>query len=273
MNEIQDKKLFGYIYLTTNLIDNKKYIGKRTCSADERSKKWRQGLYLGSGVILKKALKRYGRKNFSRVILCNCYSLIELNQKEQFFIEQYHALNNPEFYNIAKGGDGGSVLDLLPPEKARAAWDKAAKSRIGRVVSEETRQKERESHKNQKPTAKCLAAVSMYARNHRASPETRKKISEAGKGRKCPEWLKQKLRSERKGVTVISPKQREQISQTLSKTLTGHICVYKGDVEKHIYKDQLDGYLKDGWLLGVTERHKQACSQARQRCFQRKSGL
>ena len=50
-----------YVYETTNLINNKKYIGKRACSCDIEKDK-----YLGSGYGLKNAIKKYGRKNFSK---------------------------------------------------------------------------------------------------------------------------------------------------------------------------------------------------------------
>ena len=50
--------MYGYIYETTNLINNKKYIGKRT------SKKFLPN-YLGSGVLITKAIEKYGKENFT----------------------------------------------------------------------------------------------------------------------------------------------------------------------------------------------------------------
>ncbi len=48
--------MYGYIYLTTNLINKKKYVGQHKSSKfDER--------YKGSGKLIKKAFKKYGKEN------------------------------------------------------------------------------------------------------------------------------------------------------------------------------------------------------------------
>lgn len=91
------------IYLTTNLITGRKYIGKD--SQDKSS-------YIGSGKILKQAIKKYGKNNFKKEILCRCSSLRELSEVEQYFIAYFNAVNNPSFYNITKGGTGGKTHEL-----------------------------------------------------------------------------------------------------------------------------------------------------------------
>ena len=48
--------MFGIIYITTNLINNKKYIGKHKCDSIEFDG------YLGSGKILKNAIKKNGKE-------------------------------------------------------------------------------------------------------------------------------------------------------------------------------------------------------------------
>lgn len=45
--------MYGYIYETTNLINGKKYIGKRV-------KPKFDGNYKGSGKVLKHAIEKYG---------------------------------------------------------------------------------------------------------------------------------------------------------------------------------------------------------------------
>lgn len=89
--------MFGYIYKTTNLINQKTYIGKKKGSFDKN--------YFGSGIILKQAIEKYGAENFSVELVCECNSLDDLNNSEITMIEEF----KPS-YNIAKGGDGGDTL-------------------------------------------------------------------------------------------------------------------------------------------------------------------
>lgn len=55
-------KIYNFVYLTTNLINNKKYVGEH--STNNLSSK-----YLGSGYYLTNSILHHGRKNFKRKIL------------------------------------------------------------------------------------------------------------------------------------------------------------------------------------------------------------
>jgi group I intron endonuclease len=83
-----------YIYLTTNLINGKKYIGSRDKTLTKG-----HGVYLGSGVNLKLAIKKYGRQNFKKEILEEC-SKEERYNLENYYINKYNAIKNPNFYNL-----------------------------------------------------------------------------------------------------------------------------------------------------------------------------
>jgi hypothetical protein len=55
-------KKYNYVYITTNLINGKQYVGEHsTDNIEDR--------YLGSGFQLRMAIKKYGRKNFNKLIL------------------------------------------------------------------------------------------------------------------------------------------------------------------------------------------------------------
>jgi group I intron endonuclease len=97
------REKYGFIYITTNNINNKKYIGQ---------KKYIQGWeeYLGSGIALNNAIKKYGKENFSKKIIDESYTSEELNQKEIFWINFYDAVKSKDYYNIAYGGDGGNTI-------------------------------------------------------------------------------------------------------------------------------------------------------------------
>jgi group I intron endonuclease len=84
------------IYKTTNLLNGKFYVGK-----DEKNNPY----YLGSGKILKLAIKKYGIENFKKEIIETCKTIDELNEREKFWI---NVLSATTFgYNIAEGGTGG----------------------------------------------------------------------------------------------------------------------------------------------------------------------
>lgn len=88
-----------YIYITTNLINGKKYIGKSTRnSAESRN-------YYGGGDILKAAIKKYGFKNFKKeIIVEGNFNKVLLNELETQYIHLHAAHISKKFYNVSRGG-------------------------------------------------------------------------------------------------------------------------------------------------------------------------
>lgn len=105
--------MFGYIYIVENSINNKKYVGKKTGDFDNN--------YYGSGVIVRQAIKKYGKDKFSVKILEWCDSQKMLNLRERHFIEKLKPI-----YNIAAGGDGGHVLRYADKEYVKDIYDRQA---------------------------------------------------------------------------------------------------------------------------------------------------
>ena len=109
------------IYMTTNLINGKKYVGR--CSKDER---WEDG-YLGSGVFLKQAIKKYGRDNFKREILQELSpesSLREAIEAEKSWLARLNCKNSPEFYNMSNDTGGMGAGDNHSAETKKKISDK-----------------------------------------------------------------------------------------------------------------------------------------------------
>lgn len=109
------------IYLTTNLVNGKQYIGK-----DRNNNPY----YLGGGVLLKEDIKVFGKSNFKKETLEVCSSIEELKQKEVYWLEHFNAAGNNNFYNLTNksgGSDNG-------PTKTKAYLDRGksiSKSRTG----------------------------------------------------------------------------------------------------------------------------------------------
>lgn len=109
-----------YIYLTTNKINNKKYIGQHKGSPTDS--------YFGSGTTILKSIAKYGKENFTKEILCFCETREEADQKEKEYIQLYNAVESEEFYNNAEGGMGGDGWRACHrwaeqhPEEASKFW-------------------------------------------------------------------------------------------------------------------------------------------------------
>jgi len=101
--------MVGIIYKTTNLINQKIYIGSDTKNNGNGNPN-----YLGSGILLKKAIKKYGIKNFSKEIIFFCESMEELKNKESETIKFYNSNNRAIGYNISDGYWGGDTLTNHP---------------------------------------------------------------------------------------------------------------------------------------------------------------
>lgn len=71
--------MYGFIYITTNHVNGKKYIGQK--NYDKRGN-WKK--YLGSGVILAKAIQKYGKENFSKEVVEECESKEQLDEREKY---------------------------------------------------------------------------------------------------------------------------------------------------------------------------------------------
>lgn len=62
--------------------------------------------YLGSGLHLKRQIKKYGKDKFNKIILEYCNSIEQLNQREQSYVNA-DLLKDPLCLNIKLGGEGG----------------------------------------------------------------------------------------------------------------------------------------------------------------------
>ena len=100
------EKHYGFIYLTTDLKYNKKYIGQHKI----RNQKTLDPTYFGSGIVIGRIIEKGEIYRLKRDILCFCESKEELNEKEKYYIKKFDAIKNKDYYNCAEGGDGGNTF-------------------------------------------------------------------------------------------------------------------------------------------------------------------
>lgn len=187
-------KPIGWIYLTTNLVNGKIYIGQHVISSDKRA----NATYIGSGELFKRALNKYGKENFKRKILRVCYTQKELNTWEYVYIKKYKSQDKNIGYNIA---DGDILSSKFNPAKLPEVRKKISESRKGRFAgknnpmygykfSEEQRERMSEVQKGDKSWMFGKRGKLCHNFGRKLSNETRKKISEKLSGENNPNYGK-----------------------------------------------------------------------------------
>ena len=107
---IEVKDPYGFIYITTNLVNGKRYLGQKCFD-----RKWKN--YLGSGVAFRQALNKYGKENFRRSIVDIAYSAEELNKKEYKYSLFFDVVESNDWYNLVYGG--GTTAGMITSEETR----------------------------------------------------------------------------------------------------------------------------------------------------------
>ena len=102
----------GFIYKITNLVNDKKYIGKTTLTIEARWKKHCYEVYRNKyQYTLYKAIRKYGIENFS-IEQIEEVEDIQLNEREKYWIQYFNTYSgNGKGYNDTYGGEGNSKID------------------------------------------------------------------------------------------------------------------------------------------------------------------
>lgn len=84
------------IYKVTNTINNKYYIGRHSTNNVDDG-------YMGSGIWIKNAIRKYGRENFIKEILDEANSSAELWELEKHYVNE-NVVKDENSYNMSVGG-------------------------------------------------------------------------------------------------------------------------------------------------------------------------
>lgn len=107
-------KPVGYVYLTVNLNNGKRYIGQHRVKNARFDPK-----YLGTGKLIQQAVRKYGPQNFSVEALEWCDTLHDLNEAEKWHVEAHGADKSPLYYNLCPGGFNGAGSMVKSEEHKR----------------------------------------------------------------------------------------------------------------------------------------------------------
>ena len=216
-----------YIYEIKNLLNEQNYVGERKCPKNRNPE---NDKYYGSGLLINRALEKYGVRNFSKSILAITGTKKNADILEKHFIALYREEGKAE-YNIADGGQGGDLgeecrkriseklkghptsyetkMKISKSHKGKGSWLK------GRKLSEETKRKISEAHKGKthKPLSEeCRKRISEKLKGHIVSEETKRKISETTKLTMNSDCVRKKI-SECNIRRFQNPDERKKLSE------------------------------------------------------------
>lgn len=116
----------GYIYLITNKINGKKYVGQTRTTIEER---WYRHCLRAQNskkaIGIDGAIRKYGADNFNCEIIKEC-PIEELDKWEIYYIKEYNTYqgNNADIgYNLTLGGQGGLLYDIDEEEMLQMYLD------------------------------------------------------------------------------------------------------------------------------------------------------
>ena len=208
------------IYKTTNLVNGKQYIGRDSHNNPN---------YLGSGPLLKKAIKKYGKENFKKEVIEECSSFEQMVEREEHWLNYYDVGNNPMFYNLQNSGTGV----ILKGERNHF---------YGKKHSEESKRKMSESTRGEKNpnwgkhhSDKTKQKMSLAQVGKVLSEETRKKLSISHTGKYISDETKRKMRESQLRIDRCGEKNHmygvklsEEARAKISQKLKGRPSKLKG---------------------------------------------
>jgi group I intron endonuclease len=189
------------VYLLTNRVNGKRYVGKTTQSLKRRWSEHVGDSRSRSTTALHRAIEKHTPESFQKEVLSVGLNEKVLSVLEIFWIRELET-RTPNGYNLTDGGEGvsGAVRSLETREKLSKiarnrspeliermriggrgykhtpeAIEQMSVARTGRKDSPATRQKK---------SIRMLGNTNTLG--HKASPETRAKLSAAALGRKDP---------------------------------------------------------------------------------------
>lgn len=220
-----DRFNMAFVYITTNLINGKKYLGKHNGKVSN---------YLGSGTLLKKAIEKYGRKNFKLEKISEDLSEDEAFELEKKLSIDYNIAESSDWYNLKVGGEGFSSGELHPMygvPKSEEHKRKLAKANIGKTQPLNQR--------IQHSISMCGSNNPMYGKKgkdhpsfgHKISDEHRKLLSEVNKGKPKSQKTKDKLSKSRTGkcMGLNNPMANPESVEKVRVSKIGRKRIYRED--------------------------------------------
>jgi hypothetical protein len=256
LNDPKINKKYNYIYKIENVINHKIYIGvHRTDNINDG--------YMGSGLNLKRSIKKYGIENFKKIILEYFETYQEALDAERKMVTLDFIERN-DTYNIIEGGYGACMWSSEAIKKLKLNFKKQWESEEYRRMMREKVYDNPEI--NKRKGAGIKKWIEENSEKHKEkmlkinkNPEKIKKMAEKHKGMKRSEEAKRNIRN---GIL----KSRE-INKESAYKLSGKGSIYIYNENNNICKrHNPDVPIPDGWKKGTNkkpiEKYIFICDQA-----------
>jgi len=201
VGEVDPDKYYGFVYLITNTVSGRKYIGRKFYHTYKKRKRVRESnwrVYAGSCKPLKEDMKHLGKDKFTFEIICNYKTRGGVVSGEVHFQTDNDVLS-PELLPCGErlyyNGQVGSVKFVTPEFHSAETRAKMSASKMGeknpsygKSHSAETRAKIAAANIGRTASAETRAKLSAANIGRTASAETRAKMSASKMGEKHPNF-------------------------------------------------------------------------------------
>lgn len=162
--EHTQKSIHGYVYLVTNTVNGKVYVGQTITTVQDR---WKQHLLAaknGPDFSIYRAIRKHGADKFVVETLATCLDQTSLDKTEDLYILISRSLRRDKGYNLKRGGRSGALS-----EETR---QKMSKSHTGKICSGSHIQSMRDAYTEGRRSYPDMTGANnpFYGRKH--SPET-----------------------------------------------------------------------------------------------------
>lgn len=221
-----------YVYKITNNVNGKFYVGVHYGTISDS--------YMGSGKIIKQAIKKHGIHSFDKQILAVFEDGVSAFVYETKYIQDNNLHVSEECYNLSPNHNrpgnavGGFTYEVLYGEdKAQHLKQMRSEQMKGRVASEETRQKQSRAKQGQEPWNKGLT------QDDPRVAENVRKMAETKRANPKPSW--------NKGITADEYKSHYGENGLTPPSMVGRIWINNGTSQRKIMKTDP---IPDGWMRG-----------------------
>jgi group I intron endonuclease len=215
---------YGVVYLLTNLVNGKYYIGQTVNYAT----RMRQHSRSENKCAISRAIKKYGWHNFSREILGEADGKDSLDNLEKLWIIIANSIETG--YNLEAGGANGKPcaetrLRQAAAKTGKKQFPETIERRIaplrGRVRPQHVREALMNSLIGRVVPEELRARIANKLKGNIISPEQRERISNSLKGRVRSASHSRKLSESLQGHSV-SQATRDKISATKRRSSNAH---------------------------------------------------